>query len=88
MAVEQAQMPAVEAKSGIAFSPGLVKFAKDCVAGTLGGIAVVGVGHPFGENTIFLRTRNIKVYSALFLIIFYNLPPYHRSPPFPVSSFL
>jgi hypothetical protein len=54
MAAEQTSMPAVEAASpaGFTFSPGLVKFAKDCTAGTLGGIAVVGVGHPFGKNKV------------------------------------
>lgn len=26
----------------------VVKFLKDCTAGTVGGIAVVAVGHPFG----------------------------------------
>jgi hypothetical protein len=52
MAAEQSAIPTVEAAApaGFSFSPGLVKFAKDCTAGTLGGIAVVGVGHPFGEN--------------------------------------
>lgn len=53
MEAKQTPMPAIEATSppGFTFSPGLVKFAKDCTAGTLGGIAVVGVGHPFGKIT-------------------------------------
>ena len=52
MAIDQAQIPAVEANPGIGLSPGLLKFAKDCVAGTIGGIAVVGVGHPFGKSML------------------------------------
>lgn len=49
MSVDQKQLPSMTTKPGLsALPPGLVKFAKDSVAGTVGGIAVVGVGHPFG----------------------------------------
>ena len=56
-------MPAVDAKPGFSFSPGVVKFAKDCTAGTIGGIAVVGVGHPFGTfitSVLHANARRIR----------------------------
>ena len=60
MEAKQTPMPAIEATSpqaGFSFSPGLVKFAKDCIAGTVGGVAVVGVGHPFGK--ILYKQRHV-----------------------------
>ena len=53
MQAEQSPIPVAEAKSSFGFSPPLKKFALDCVAGTVGGIAVVFVGHPFGKPTFF-----------------------------------
>ena len=48
-------MPSIDTKDSLHTLPrGLVKFAKDCTAGTIGGIAVVGVGHPFGEFRLIL----------------------------------
>lgn len=31
-------------------SSGIIKFVKDCISGTVGGVAVVAVGHPFGTH--------------------------------------
>jgi len=49
MQTEQTQTTSMNA-TAVAVPASLVKFAKDCTAGTLGGIAVVGVGHPFGKH--------------------------------------
>lgn len=51
--MEQTQAPNL-ATSTAKLSPsnGVVKFLKDCTAGTVGGIAVVGVGHPFGMSLV------------------------------------
>lgn len=51
-AAEQTHLPSMNTATQT-LPAGLVKFAKDCTAGTLGGIAVVGVGHPFGTRTSF-----------------------------------
>ena len=48
MQAQETTVPAAVAPA-VGVSSGLVKFAKDCTAGTVGGIAVTMVGHPFGE---------------------------------------
>ncbi|GAB4822528.1 hypothetical protein N2152v2_009574 [Parachlorella kessleri] len=49
-----------------AVSSGIVKFAKDVVAGTIGGIAVTAVGHPFDTVKVRLQTQSMAnpVYSG------------------------
>lgn len=48
------QTQATELQTAASFQPqmssGVVKFMKDCISGTVGGIAVVAVGHPFGTT--------------------------------------
>lgn len=49
IAMEQAQADKLTATAAkLTPATGMIKFLKDCTAGTVGGIAVVGVGHPFG----------------------------------------
>ena len=50
MAADQAQL-AARLPAAPAVPSALNKFVKDCTAGTIGGVAVVAVGHPFGEYT-------------------------------------
>ena len=45
----------IKSTGTLAPSSGFVKFLKDCTAGTVGGIAVVGVGHPFGVSVLSLE---------------------------------
>eukprot|EP00887_Chlorella_sp_A99_P003975 scaffold11.g3975.t1 len=45
------------AASGGAAAAGVTKFLKDCLAGTLGGISVVAVGHPFDTVKVRLQTQ-------------------------------
>ncbi|WPT10863.1 Mitochondrial substrate carrier family protein G [Picochlorum sp. SENEW3] len=67
--MEQTQAPNL-ATSTAKLSPsnGVVKFLKDCTAGTVGGIAVVGVGHPFDTIKVRLQTQSATnpVYSGAF----------------------
>lgn len=50
------QTQATELQTAAALQPsmstGAVKFMKDCISGTVGGVAVVAVGHPFGTKSI------------------------------------
>jgi solute carrier family 25 carnitine/acylcarnitine transporter 20/29 len=47
---------------------GIVKFFKDCLSGTVGGIAVVAVGHPFDTIKVRLQTQPTAnpIYSGAF----------------------
>lgn len=58
----------IKSTGTLAPSSGFVKFLKDCTAGTVGGIAVVGVGHPFDTIKVRLQTQSVTnpVYSGAF----------------------
>jgi solute carrier family 25 carnitine/acylcarnitine transporter 20/29 len=47
---------------------GFLKFVKDCVSGTVGGIAVVAVGHPFDTIKVRLQSQSIAnpIYGGAF----------------------
>ena len=51
-----------------AASSGFMKFVKDCVSGTAGGIAVVAVGHPFDTVKVRLQSQSVTkpIYSGAF----------------------
>jgi solute carrier family 25 carnitine/acylcarnitine transporter 20/29 len=57
-----------EPKPQTSNSSGFLKFVKDCVSGTVGGIAVVAVGHPFDTIKVRLQSQSIAnpVYSGAF----------------------